>query len=331
MTPPNRPKPHIVYEPDIRRAVTLGRPLTDEIEASFADVAMSDTVIPPMMQILLAGTSSGQTCIKAASVARHPYYAVKMSSIFPPLAPDLQSEANGAFLLFEKSTGRLAAALFDNGYLTQIRTAAAGAVATRHLAPQTLQTATIIGAGKQALLQAEACFHERPWKETLIWARRRSAAEEVAKKLQDRLGRPARAVNNAGEAAQAADLIVTTTKADQPILSVQDVSSGALVIAMGSDAPGKQELAEDLVRRCDLYVADHYGQCERYGELRPLAAKGELGALQALTSLGAVVSNSDIGPTQPDQITICDLTGVGVQDVAVGNFALKKIKEDTRC
>lgn len=313
----------IYPEAAIRAAVHLDMAAVDAVERGFAALATRAVSMPPIMQVFV-GDNGGQTCVKAAWIADYPAFAVKLSSIYPPPPGADASEANGLMVLVEAATGRIAAALFDNGYLTQIRTAAAGAVAARHLAPGVVHRLGIVGAGKQALLQARAAHLVRPFGAVDIWARDPAAAGRLARRIEAELPVSVRVVAGPGAAAADAQLLVMTTSARSPILHARDLHPGLHVTAVGSDAPGKRELHPDAILSADLYVADRFDQCRRLGELQGVefAADGRT----RIAELGGVVVGRSTGRENDDEITIADLTGLGVQDTAIASFAWELLR-----
>jgi ornithine cyclodeaminase len=126
------------------------------------------------------------------------------------------------------------------------------------------------------------------------------------------------------EAIEEADIVVTTTPATSPILMADWLRPGQHVTAMGSDQHGKNELDPACIARADLYVADRLSQTRTLGELRSAIAAGLVAADAPFPELGAVVTGAAPGRIEPQQITIADLTGTGVQDTAIATLALDR-------
>src|SRR5690606_16044637 len=133
---------------------------------------------------------------------------------------------NGLMVLFSARTGLVEALLLDNGYLTYVRTAAAGAVAAKHIARPDASVAAVLGAGVQARLQIEALMLVRPIRQARIWARNSEKAGVAARELGEKLGIPVEAKQSVKDAVRGADIIVTTTPATAPILDAADVTAG---------------------------------------------------------------------------------------------------------
>jgi ornithine cyclodeaminase len=221
----------------------------------------------------------------------------------------------------------LEAALLDNGYLTDVRTAAAGAVAAKHLSREDSGTAVIFGAGVQARLQLEALTLVRPIRRARIWARDGEKAKAAAADLEKRLGIEVEAIADPETAVAGADIVVTTTPATSPILQADWIASGQHVTAMGSDAEHKNEIDPRLVGKADLYVADRLSQTRILGELHHAIAAGLAEADADFPELGAVVAGKVHGRTGDGDITFADLTGTGVQDTAIATLARRRAVE----
>ncbi|SMF56928.1 ornithine cyclodeaminase [Tistlia consotensis] len=317
------PRIRILTEADLRGRVTLDLGLVELIEQAFAALATRAVVMPPILSMEIA-ERHGEVDVKTAYVPGLDGFAIKISPGFfdnPKLGlPSL----NGLMVLLSAETGIVQAVLLDNGYLTDIRTAAAGAVAAKHLAPRAVRSAAVLGAGLQAELQIQALALVRPFGELLVWARDPAKAEAYAEKMAARLGIPVRTVPSAEEAVAAAQVVVTTTPSREPLIRAEWLHPGLHVTAMGSDAAGKNELDPAVLARADLLVCDRVGQCATLGELRAAIAAGLLPADHAPPELGQVIAGLSAGRTTDDQITVADLTGTGIQDTAIATAAFQR-------
>jgi ornithine cyclodeaminase len=311
----------IFTEADLRKLVRLDLPAIDIVERAFAALASGNVVMPPILSMAIA-EANGEVDVKTAYIPGFDGFAIKVSPGFfdnPKLGlPSL----NGLMILFSAKTGLVEALLLDNGYLTDIRTAAAGAVAARHLAPGNVETAGVIGTGVQARLQMEAAHLVRPFSGLLVWGRDEEKARGCAADLGARLGVQAEAVADPAELVAASQLVVTTTPAEHPVLRAEWLHPGLHVTAMGSDQAGKNEIDPAALAKADLYVCDRVSQCELLGELRSAIAAGTWHG-GAPPELGEIVAGERPGRVSDDQITICDLTGTGAQDTAIANYAVE--------
>ncbi|WP_299838286.1 cyclodeaminase [uncultured Paracoccus sp.] len=310
----------ILTETKLRERIHLDASLIDVIESAFATLAMGEVVMPPILSMHLP-QANGEVDVKTAFVPGLPGFAVKISPGFFDNPSKGLPSTSGLMVVLSSDTGRVQAVLLDNGYLTDLRTAAAGGVAARHLAREDASRATIFGAGLQARKQLQALRLVRPITEATIWARDPVKARALAAEMSAE-GLPTRAEADPEAAVATADIIVTTTPATTPILRADWLRPGQHVTAMGSDQPGKNELDPRALDRADLYVADRLSQTRDLGELRAALAAGLIAKDAAFPELGQIIAGQHPRRTSPEQITIADLTGTGVQDTAIASHTL---------
>lgn len=310
----------ILTETDLRNAVQLDLQAIDQVEGAFAALSGGGVVMPPILSMDIA-EFNGEVDVKTAYVPGIDSFAIKVSPGFFDNPKIGLPSTSGLMILFSAKTGMVEAMLLDNGYLTDVRTAAAGAVAARHLAPAQASSACIVGAGTQARLQLKALCLVRPITEAAIWARDLSKASAVASQLAAELGIKVSAASDLGEAVRVADIVITTTPSSAPLIEADWLRPGHHITAMGSDQHHKTELAPECLAKADLYVPDRQSQTELMGELRPALAAGVVAPDTQFDELGDVVAGSGSGRTSDTAITICDLTGTGVQDTAIATFA----------
>ena len=308
----------IVTEAELRAVVALDLTTVDVIERAFAALASGKVVMPPILSMELA-EANGEVDVKTAYIPGFDGFAIKVSPGFfdnPKLGlPSL----NGLMILFSAKTGLVEGVFLDNGYLTDIRTAAAGAVAARHLAPAEVTTAGVIGTGVQARLQIEAAHLVRPFQRVLVHGRDCGKAAATAADLAEKLGIEAEVTTDAKALVQRSQLVVTTTPARDPVLMSDWMHPGLHITAMGSDQTGKNEIDPRALAVCDLYVADRLSQCEVSGELEAARSAGI--APKDSPELGEIVSGKHPGRQSDDAVTIADLTGTGAQDTAIATHA----------
>ncbi|MCI5076219.1 cyclodeaminase [Oricola sp.] len=314
----------IATESELRAAIKLDAAVVGVVERAFAALATGEVVMPPILSMEIPA-ANGEVDVKTAYLPGFDGFAIKVSPGFfdnPKLGlPSL----NGLMMLFSAKTGLVEALFLDNGYLTDVRTAAAGAVAARHMAPGAVTTAGVIGTGVQARLQIIAAHLERPFSRVLVWGRDSEKAKACAADIAAEIPVQAEAVSDPARLVAESQLVVTTTPAREPVLKAEWLHSGLHVTAMGSDQAGKNEIEPQALVAADLYVADRASQCEALGELRAAIASG-LWRGGAPVELGDVVSGKCVGRPSPDAITICDLTGTGAQDTAIATHALAALR-----
>lgn len=302
--------------------------LIDEIEAGFVLYSDGKVNVPPV-GFMHFDDPPGDVHIKYGSIQDDDYWVLKVASGFyqnPSLG--LQS-SDGVILIFSQRSGALELVLHDRCWLTDMRTAAAGAVAARHLAPRKIDNVGVIGTGVQARMQLETLCSVVEAKSALIWGRNEAKVGKMIGELKLSAallaaGMEVRAAESVEELADQSRLIVTATSAHEPVLRADQVRTGTHITAMGSDDDGKQELDVALLAKADRIVADSVSQCSKYGECVHAINAGVI-SLDAIAELGAVVSGSTDGRTSDDQITIADLTGVAVQDIQIAKMIARAL------
>lgn len=314
------PRMTILTEADLRKIVRLDLDAVAAVENAFRALATEAVAMPPILRLDIP-EHRGEVDVKTAYVPGIDGFAIKISPGFfdnPKLGlPSL----NGMMVLLSSKTGLVEALLLDNGYLTDIRTAAAGAVAAKHLSRPDSSVAAIIGAGVQARLQLEALKLVRPIETARIWARDAGKALQAASDLSEKLGIRVEAQSDIARAVAGADIIVTTTPATEPIIKAEHLAPGQHLTAMGSDSEHKNEIAPAALARADRYVADSAKQTRRLGELHHAIAAGLIDADADATELGAIIAGKIAGRRNASDVTIADLTGTGVQDTAIATLA----------
>jgi len=314
------PATTLLSEADLRSCITLDRDAVDAIEQAFALLATAKVAMPPVLRLDVP-EHNGEVDVKTAYLPGLERFAIKVSPGFfdnPRLGlPSL----NGMMMLLSARTGLLDALLLDNGYLTAVRTAAAGAVAARWLSRQDSRSVALIGSGEQARLQLQALRLVRPIEQVKVWGR---DAEKTAA-LCDALGRDGRlqvqACDSVDQAMQAVDIAITCTPSREPLIQPHHLHPGLHITAMGSDAEHKNEIAPAIIRMADLYVADSAAQTRRLGELHHAIDAGLVAADAGVAELGQIIAGARPGRRAVSDITLADLTGTGVQDTAIATLA----------
>jgi ornithine cyclodeaminase len=313
----------ILTERELRQIVPLDLVAVQCMEDAFHSLATKAVSMPPILRLDIL-EHRGEVDVKTAYVPGLDGFAVKISPGFFDNPSIGLPSTNGLMVLLSSKTGLVQALLLDNGYLTNVRTAAAGAVAAKYLARNDTHVAAILGAGIQARLQLRALTLVRPIREARIWARSALKAEAAAQELSIQLGFPVTACAEPKAAVAGSHVIVTTTPADKPILSAAWLEPGQHVTAMGSDAEHKNEIDPNAIVRADLYFADSLGQTRRLGELHHAIAAGAVAAGVSFPELGEVLAGTNMGRLNEKQITIADLTGTGIQDTAIASLAFAR-------
>lgn len=314
------PRITLLSEADLRAVVALDADSIDCVERAFLALATEAVSMPPILRLDIPA-HNGEVDVKTAHLPSLESFAIKVSPGFfdnPKLGlPSL----NGMMMLLSARTGLLEALLLDNGYLTSVRTAAAGAVAARWLARPDARRAAILGAGEQARLQLHALALVRPLERASVWAPDADKARTYAAEMSARLGIDVVAAPDIDRAVADAEIVVTTTPSRAPLLQAHHLRPGMHVTAMGSDAEHKNEIAPAAIAAATRYVCDRLGQVRVLGELHHAIEAGLIDADAPMPELGQVIAGQASGRCEADDVTICDLTGTGAQDTAIAVMA----------
>ena len=312
----------ILTEAELRSQIRLDLAAVECVENAFDALATKSVIMPPIMRLDIV-ENNGEIDVKTAYIPGVDSLAIKISPGFfdnPKLG---LPSVNGLMVLFSTRTGMVEALLLDNGYLTDVRTAAAGAVAAKYLARADSRHAAILGAGVQGGLQLEALTLVRDIESATIWARNPDRSEARAEELSAALGIKVTASADIATATADADIIVTTTPSTRPLLMAEHVRAGQHITAMGSDSEHKNEIDPAIIGDKAQYFCDRLSQVRLLGELHHAIDKKLVVPSAEYPELGQVISQQKAGRTNSDDITLCDLTGTGIQDTAIATLAFK--------
>jgi len=293
------------------------------VDAAFRAHALGATLAPG---VLGTHVPDGGFHVKTAGLAEgraRSYFAAKINANFPgnPAHFGLPT-IQGVITLHDASDGALLA-LLDSMEITTLRTAAATAVAARHLARADARVITVLGCGIQGRSQLLALRRVRSIERVCAWDVDPAAAVRYAEEMTPALGCDVHAVVEYRATVRASDVIVTCTPSRQPLLSAADVPPGCFVAAVGSDSEDKQELAPDLLAR-SVVVVDVLEQCARIGDLHHALASGAMRREDVHAELADVVSGRRPGRCSADEITVFDSTGTALEDVAAAALVYER-------
>ncbi len=303
-----------IYNLDqIKNALKNFDPLP-EIEDGFRAYSRGEAVIPPVGEMLFENPP-GEMHIKYGYIKNQDFSVIKIAGGFYENVKMGLPSTDGLMLMFSQKTGQLEAVLLDKGYLTNVRTAAAGAVAAKYLAPKNIKAVGVFGAGVQGRMQVEFLKPLTPCRDIWAWGLNE---EETAlyKKDMEASGFNVRTTLDPEEAASRANLIITATPSKKPLIKAGWIKPGTHITAMGSDTPEKQELDPDILAAADIVVADSIAQSRLRGEIFHAVKSGAVSE-DKIKEMGHVISEPSLKRQADDQITVADLTGVAVQDIKI--------------
>ncbi len=299
--------------------------VTAAMKEGFIQYSNGATVVPPVGELLFEDPP-GDVHIKYGYVKHDPYYVIKIASGFYENSTVGLPSSNGLMLLFNQQTGSPVAVLLDEGFLTDVRTAAAGALVANYFAPKKIKAVGIIGTGIQARLQLKHLQEHRPCKTVWVWGRNHENTLRFKEELKADFN--IHIAKTPAEVAFNSNLILTTTPSEVPLLFAQDVQIGTHITAVGSDTADKQELEAALLGKADLVIVDSIPQSGSRGEVFRAVKSGEVQA-ENIIELGTALQDTSLQRSNDQQITIADLTGVAVQDIMITKAVYDQFKKLT--
>ena len=312
----------VLTSSEIKKCVQLNGQLIPIIEDAFKSLALGKTTMPPILRLDIE-KYHGESDVKAAYIDGLDSYAIKVASGFfnnPNLG---LPSSNGLMILLDSKTGVLKSVLLDKGYLTDVRTAIAGAIAAKHLSNPESSNVGIIGAGIQAKMQLEALLLVRNIKTAYIWSRDFKKTNTFVHNIKDKINIKIIACESPEQTVNLSEILITCTPSKSPIIKSEWLKKGLHITAMGSDAEMKNELDPKIIKDCDYYIPDSQSQTSILGELNHAIKAGLVSAEKKYNELGSVIINSNLGRRNINDVTVADLTGTGVQDTAIARHTYK--------
>jgi ornithine cyclodeaminase len=305
--------PAVVPLAEIEKALGSIDPLP-LIEEGFVAYSRGEVVVPPIGEMIF-DDPPGDVHIKYGFIRNDDWYVIKIASGFYDNPKLGLPSGDGLMLLFSQKTGLLDTIFLDRGLLTNVRTAAAGAVAAKYLAPGRVRRVGVLGAGVQGRMQLEYLQRVREFGEALVWG---TGEEELAAFRRDMGGRgfDVRTTLEAEEVAASCELIVTCTPSTKPLLRADWIRPGTHITAVGSDTAEKQELDPVILAKAGRVVVDSLSQSGLRGEAFKAVQAGAIGR-ERLVELGRVIAEEKFRRASDGEITVADLTGVAVQDIQI--------------
>ena len=296
--------------------------LMQEIETGFSAYSNGEVVVPPVGELNFENPP-GDVHIKYGYIRDDDVYVIKIASGFYQNKLLGLSNGQGMMLVFDQKSGKPIGLLQDEGYLTDVRTAVAGAICAKYLAPKNIEAIGIVGTGVQARMQLEYLKNVTDCQNVIVWGRSKSALNQYKISMGDS-GFTIETTMVLDQVTDNCNLIVTCTASEKPIIRKDHVKGKVHITAMGSDTPNKQELGSNVLSKADLVIADSRSQCEVRGEIHHAIRKNAV-SMDSIAELGEIINGDRQGRIPSSEITVADLTGVAVQDIQISKAVLKYI------
>ena len=297
------------------RSIATPDLVTASVRRALIDHAHGNIASPPPVHLHFA-EPQGDCHIKSGHAAGSRVFVIKVATSFHGNSDTGLASGNGLMLVLSAETGAPLALLADDGWLTDARTAAAGALAVEACAPPATDMLGVLGAGTQAQFQARRICAHNGIARVAVWSRTASSVQRLVHELRA-AGLEAMPCDSPSEVAAQARAIVTCTPSRVPLLKAVDLDHVRLIVAVGADMPGKRELNPDVIDRADRIVCDDIALCLDHGEIQ-----GRRLHHTRLMQLGDLLAAPEIANTG---LTVVDLTGLAAQDVGVASEVYRRL------
>lgn len=293
------------------------------VEEGFKAFNSGRAVIPFPVSLEIQ-ENMGEVHIKPGYLKGSDTYCIKIASGFYENPKIGLPSGHGMVLLFDAKTGVPRSILVDRAFITDMRTAAAGALAARCLAKKSIESVAVIGTGTQARLQIGALSKVRDFRVLKVWGRTPANVEKYVKDMKQKLTAKIVPMSSAEEAVKNSDVVVTATPSTSPLVKTEWVGKGMHITAMGADSPEKQELETGVLGIADKIVVDSVEQCVRFGEVHHAVEDGTISVEDTHAELGEILLGLKSGRESEEEITVCDLTGIAAQDVVTSQLVYER-------
>jgi len=292
------------------------------IEQGFVAYSQGRVVVPPVGELIFENPPA-DVHIKYGYIKDDDYFAIKIASgFYENYKIDLPT-SDGLILLFSQKTGTLESILIDECYLTNVRTAVAGLIVAKYMAPPEIDCIGVFGTGVQGRMQVEYLKPVVGCRNVMVWGLPEDNFEAYRQDME-KLGFTVQTTQDPGDITEKCRLIIMSTPSQTPLINGSQIKAGTHITAMGSDTSQKQELDPGILQKADIVVADSIEQCMSRGEIFK-ALQANLIKKEDLIELGNVISGHQSGRASAEQITVADLTGVAVQDIQIAKAVHKAL------
>src|ERR1043166_638684 len=294
------------------------------VERGFRALALGEAALPDPMAMELP-EARAEVQVKGAHLKGARDIVSKVATGFYENRARGLPSGDGLFLLLDPRAGGPAGLLEEEGSPPGLppRPAAAVALTLKYLAPKDAHEALLVGAGALARLTARAMVAQMPLARLTLWNRTAERTGQLARELAQVV--ETRIAPALESAVRDSRVIVTATASTTALITASWVAPGTHVTSVGTGSPEKIELEPALLARADKLVADRVFQTERYGNLHHAIAAGVVTRKQVYAELGDLAAGRRPGRERPDEITVADLTGVGVQDAAIAQAVVEAL------
>lgn len=308
---------------DVEGIVSM-REVMDVVEEAFRAKGLGRVQMPPKTYIFFQ-RFNGDFRVMPAYIEDLNAAGVKVVNVHPENPVKRRMPTVMALIeLLDPESGK-PIAIMDGTWITNMRTGAAGGIAAKYLARRNSRVVGLVGAGVQARTQLLALKEVFKIDEVRIYSRTSKTREKFVKDM-DFLGLSMKPVEEVKDAVLGCDIVVTTTPAKKPVVKSEWVSSGVHINGIGADAPGKEEIDPEILKRAKI-VVDDYEQAFHSGEVNVPLSKGIISEEDVYGELSEIIVGKKRGRESDEEITLFDSTGLAIQDISTAWLVYEKALE----
>jgi ornithine cyclodeaminase len=305
---------------EIKKLVSI-KDLFGPVRQSFIDYSSGNVIASPVN--LLHFDNNADAHIKIAAIKGYDYFTMKIATMFPENCRRNLPINNGAIFIFDANTGAFTATMIDKGYLTDLRTAVAGAIITDEVAKKEADTVTVIGTGFQGFYQTIALHELRPFQKLTIYGKTPANVALMKSKIENAIPSIKIVVaSSIEEAIKNSEIIITTTSSTTPIIKSNWLTDGQHITAIGADDTFKKELESQCFENASKVFIDSIALNQKYGEFKEVFENNP-SILNKVFEFGEFFASNKM-PPKNEGFTIAKLVGLGVQDLATATTVMKK-------
>ncbi|MFP3946849.1 MAG: alanine dehydrogenase [Archaeoglobaceae archaeon] len=306
------------------KSILLMKEVIENVERAFRYHGMGRVEMPSKIYLYFK-KHNGDLRVMPTYIPDLEQAGVKIVNVHPDNKSKGFPTVMGTYVLNDPSTGA-PLAVMNATYLTDMRTGAAGGIAAKYLARKDSKVLGLIGSGRQAMTQLLATSEVMDIERVLVSSRNFEHCQNFKKIMEKKVDADIEVCKTLEDACKA-DIVATTTPVREPIIRDQWIEEGTHINAIGADAPFKQELDPDILKKAKV-VVDSWEQASHSGEINVPISKGEISRDNIHAELGEIVAGKKHGRESDEEITVFDSTGLAIQDVATATLVYKKAIED---
>jgi len=318
----------VLTAPEVEELLSM-KDCIEVMAAALAALARNEVVLPLRSVLRPANAKGLMAMMPAYRRGEENAFGLKAICVFPENSRLGKDAHQGFVMLFSGQTGE-PLALMNASAITAIRTAAVSALATRLLSREDAADLAIIGAGVQARTHLSAISCVRRLKRARVVSKNYEHARQLATEMKDRFPFPIEPLQSVEQTVRGADLIVTATTSQEPVLKREWLAPGTHINAIGTYSPTAREIDGATMAAARIYVDRRESALNEAGDYVIAAKDGLIGPEKIRGEIGELLIGEKSGRTSPHEITVFKSLGLAIEDVASAQYLFTKAQSQSR-